>query len=143
VDKARPAQETGETAMTKRILLVDDDQDYLASTQLLLESAGYEVTTAEGVGAAKERMSERRPDAAIVDLMMEDTDGGFGLCYHIKKQDQNIPVIMVTAVEHDTGLRFGANTREDQQWIKADVVLSKPIRFEQLQRELTRLLKED
>ncbi|MBN2445969.1 MAG: response regulator [Phycisphaerae bacterium] len=126
----------------KTILLVDDDVDYLLSTQTRLKAAGYEVETADGVAAAKEQLERRHPDAAIIDLMMEETDGGFGLCYHIKKHSPGVPVIMVSAVTAETGLDFDASTDEERAWIKADAFLAKPIRFEQLQRELNRLLQE-
>ena len=77
---------------------------------------------------------------AIVDLMMENFDDGFRLCYKIKKADKNIPVILVTGVAGETGMDFDASTNEERSWIKADVVLDKPIRFEQLKREMDRLL---
>ncbi len=125
--------------MSKRILLVDDDPDYLLSMEMQLKGAGYDVVTAEGVAAAKDKLATERPDAAIVDLMMEETDGGFALCHHIKRQDDSIPVIMVTAVTSETGLDFSAASG-GSSWVKADAMLAKPVRFEQLQRELDRLL---
>jgi len=128
--------------MSKRVLLVDDDPDFLLSTGTLLRSAGYTVTTAESVADAEGKLAEERPDVAIIDLMMEEFDGGFSLCHSIKKRDASIPVIMVTAVTSDTGLNFDESTGGDRSWIKADALLAKPVRFEQLQRELGRLLKE-
>ena len=128
--------------MSRCILLVDDDPDFLLSIQTMLSSAGYAVTTAEGVAEAEDKLTRQRPDAAIIDLMMEEFDGGFSLCHHIKKLDASIPVIMVTAVTSETGLNFDASTGGDRSWIKADALLAKPVRFEQLRRELDRLLKE-
>ena len=43
-----------------------------------------------------------------------------------------MPVILVTAVASETGLDFDAATAEERGWIKADAVLDKPVRFEQL-----------
>lgn len=127
--------------MATRILLVDDDPDYLAQMQAQLEARGYEVAAADGSRAAEALLAEGRPDLAIVDLMMEHTDGGFSLCYRIKKLDPNIPVLLVTAVASETGLEFDAATNEERSWVKADAVLAKPVRFEQLEREIRRLLK--
>ncbi|MBP7935094.1 MAG: response regulator [Phycisphaerae bacterium] len=126
--------------MATKILVVDDDIDYLAQTQAQLEAAGFEVTTAETVDAARELIGKRKPDLAVVDLMMENFDDGFRLCHAIKKADASIPVILVTAVASETGIDFDASTQEERSWIKADAVLDKPIRFEQLQREIDRLL---
>lgn len=126
--------------MSKRILLVDDDQDFRLSTEMLLQGAGYEVVALPGVGAARTWLAENRPDAAVIDLMMEEDDGGFALCYQIKKLDSEIPVIMVSSVTSETGLDFGTRTEEQRSWIKADAFLAKPVRFEQLQAELQRVL---
>jgi len=125
---------------TKTVLLVDDDLDFLAQHQILLQNIGFTVVTAESQRQAEELLKTQKPDLAIVDLMMEHMDGGFALCYHIKKLDAKIPVILVTAVSSETGLEFDAATKEERSWVKADVMLSKPIRFEQLQREIERLL---
>ena len=73
--------------------------------------------------------------------MMERMDDGFVLCYDIKKKNADIPVIMVTGVSRETGMEFDAATDEERSWLKADVILAKPIRFEQLTREIDRLLK--
>lgn len=128
--------------MTKNILLVDDDSDFLASTGAWLSKAGYDVTTADGVAQARGKLAERLPDAAVIDLMMEEADGGFTLCRHIKNLDARLPVIMVTAVTSETGLNFKNAAGDDHSWIKADALLAKPVRFEQLKRELDRLLKD-
>jgi CheY-like chemotaxis protein len=83
-----------------------------------------------------------RPDLAVVDLMMEDMDGGFVLCHRIKKLDPKIPVIMVTAVSSETGIEFDLASEKGKSWFKADALLTKPARFEQLKREIERLLKQ-
>ena len=124
------------------ILVVDDDVDFLAQQRLLLASAGFEVVTAESEKQAEEVLERLRPDVAVLDLMMEHTDGGFALCYHIKKRDPGIGVILVTGVASETSLTFDAATDEERSWIKADVLLPKPIRQEQLLRAIARLLEE-
>lgn len=127
---------------SKTVLVVDDDVDFLAQEQLHLERAGYRVITAGSRKEAEELLEKERPDLALVDLMMEEVDGGFTLCYHIKRKDPTIPVIMVTAVSSETGMEFDAATSEERQWVKADAMLAKPVRFEQLKRVVDRLLKE-
>ena len=126
---------------TKKILIVDDDIDLLFQLKMELESAGFEVVTAETGEEAEKHLAESSPDLAIVDLMIEQMDTGFVLCYHIKKRDPSIPVILVTGVTRETGMEFDAATDEERSWLKADAILAKPIRFEQLQREIGRLLK--
>lgn len=124
----------------KTILLVDDDEDFVFQQKIQLEALGYRVLTAESKAAAERALLGVRPDLAVVDLMMEDMDAGFTICHHIKRKDKTIPVIMCTGVVSETGLEFDAVTDEEQTWVKADVLLSKPLRFEQLKREIDRLL---
>jgi CheY-like chemotaxis protein len=126
--------------MNKTVLLVDDDPDFLYQQKCQLEAAGFSVVSAENEKQAEKVLATLRPDLAVVDLMMDNVDGGFTLCYHIKKKDAGIPVILVTSVNNETGLHFDAADPEQQSWIKADAFLSKPIRFEQLKKEVDRLL---
>jgi len=126
---------------TKTILVVDDDQDFREQLKLPLTAAGFNVVEAPGQAEAEQILQTLRPDLAILDLMMENMDAGFVLGYHIKKKDPTIPVIMITAVTSETGLEFESG-RTGPSWIKADAILAKPIRFEQLRREIARLLKD-
>ena len=122
------------------VLLVDDDDDFLFQHRLQLESAGFHVIAAQGQKPAEEILARLRPDVAVVDVMMENPDAGFVLCHHIRKKDPSIPVILVTSVNSETGMDFDLATEEDRVWIKADALLAKPIRFEQLLGEIDRLL---
>jgi len=130
------------TCDQKTVLVVDDDPDFVEQQKILLESEGYKVVTAEGQAQAEKVLEDVNPDLAVVDLMMENEDAGFALCYHIKKKYPDTPVILVTNVVAETGQDFDASTQEERSWIKADAVLDKPVRFEQLKRQMDRLLKE-
>lgn len=125
----------------KTVLLIDDDQDFLFMNQTQLEAAGYSVATADSAAEGLKKASEIKPDLVIADLMMEERDAGFTLCYNLKKQFPDMPVVMCSNVVGETGMGFDASTEEEQAWIKADVLLHKPIRFEQLQQEINRLLQ--
>jgi hypothetical protein len=50
-------------------------------------------------------------------------------------------VLLVTGVTSETGFEFDAQTSEERSWIKADGLLPKPIRYEQLIGEVKKLLK--
>ena len=125
----------------KTVLVVDDDIDFLIQTETVLKANGFEVVKAESQKEAEELLQTLKPDLAILDLMMEHFDGGFALAYHVKKLYPGTPVIICSAVTSETGMRFDAATDEEQSWIKADLFLSKPIRHEQLLREINKLLE--
>jgi len=120
------------------VLLVDDDSDFLMQGRLQLEQLGCKVIEAGSRREAASILEHTRPDAAVIDLMMEDPDAGFTLAYQIKSRYPEVPVIMTTAVTQATGLTF--EKVHGQEWIRADVILSKPVRAAQLKAELERLL---
>jgi CheY-like chemotaxis protein len=125
----------------KTVLVVDDDEDFLAQQQLHLQAAGFTVVTA-GDEEEAQRALDARPDLCVLDLMMEHTDSGFTLCHRIKQRYPDVPVVIITAVTAETGLEFDSYTAEERSWVKADAMLAKPVRFEQLLREIERLLPE-
>jgi DNA-binding response OmpR family regulator len=122
----------------KKILLVDDDLDLLEQNKILLESKGFRVVTAEGSKKGWEVFKQELPDAAIVDLIMEEHDSGFILSYKIKKDEhgKNIPVFILTSATYITGFKFGASTEEEKEWIKCDGILNKPIMIDDLVNKL-------
>jgi len=127
---------------TRTVLAVDDDIDILEQVALEMKREGYNVVTAEGQAEAEKLIAEGLQfDMAIVDLMMENMDSGFVLCHHIKKKYPGTPVIILTAVVSETGIDFDATTHEERAWVRADALMDKPVRPEQLQREVARLLK--
>jgi CheY-like chemotaxis protein len=122
------------------ILVVDDDVDILEQTCMILQNAGYKTVEAGGEAEAKELLKTLRPDLAILDLMMENMDSGFILSHLIKKMDPGIPVIIISAVTSQTGLHFDTSSQGEKAWIKADAIMAKGTRPEQLIGEVERLL---
>jgi two-component system, OmpR family, response regulator len=127
--------------MSKKILLVDDDLDFLFQVKLQLEKFGFEVVTADTQKEAEEIIAKMKPDLAILDLMMESEDSGFILSYKLRKKYPDVPIIIATAVSAETGVFFGLESDEERQWIKADRYLEKGITAEQLHKEILKLLK--
>ena len=121
-------------ANPKKILFVDDDIDLLEQDKILLESKGYKVITAETGEEGWKLFQKEKPDAAVIDLIMEQMDSGFVLCHRIKKTElgKRIPVYILTSATYDTGFKFSASTNEEKEWIKCDGILNKPIVLEDL-----------
>jgi len=122
----------------KRILLVDDDLDLLEQNKILIESQNYEVITANSAKEGWEVFKKTKPDACIIDLIMEEHDSGFILCHRIKNDEygKNIPVFILTSATYETGFKFGASTSEEKEWIKADEFVNKPVIIEELVQKL-------
>ncbi|HLN55540.1 MAG TPA: response regulator [Bacteroidales bacterium] len=123
------------------ILIADDDPDYLYQTVYALGKAGYKTLAVESQAEAESVIERLKPSLAIFDLMMESDDSGFILCYKIKRKYPDVPVILATAVSHETGLSFSIDSDREKSWIRADKYLEKGIRPEQLDQEVMKLLK--
>jgi DNA-binding response OmpR family regulator len=124
----------------KTILVVDDDLDILEQYDMMLKADGYKVVQAGGLAEAEETILTVRPDLAILDLMMDEKDAGFVLCNHLKRLYADLPVIIVSNVTPTTGLDFKPRNTEEQAWVRADMMLNKPVVAERLRAEVRRLL---
>jgi len=123
------------------VLIADDDPDYLFQTAFHLRRTGYEVAAVESQAEAEQVISKMKPDIAIFDLMMENDDSGFILCYKLKRKYPEVPVILATGVSRETGMTFGLSSEHEREWIRADLYLEKGVRPEQLELEIRKLLK--
>ncbi len=123
-----------------KILLADDDFDYLFQIQTKLENLGFEVITAETQKEAENIIKITKPDLAIFDLMMENDDSGFILAYRLKSRYPDVPVIIATNVAAETGISF--RLQEQSDWIKADLYLEKGIQTQQLEENIRKLLNQ-
>lgn len=127
---------------SKKVLIADDDYDLLMLMKMELEGMGFDVVAVESQSEAEQQLNSFKPMLAIFDLMMENRDSGFVLSYKAKKKYPDVPVMLVTAVAKETGMKFDATTDEMRDWLRADVVLNKDLRPEQLKAEIDRLLKD-
>jgi diguanylate cyclase (GGDEF)-like protein len=84
--------------LPQKILAVDDEPDILRLTQFLLESWGYEVSTAPNGQEAIETAKSEPPDLILMDVNMEEMNG-FEACERLKSDYMTsaIPVIMLTS----------------------------------------------
>ncbi len=122
-----------------RILVVEDDPDMMDQMKIYLEGEDYEVVAASTQKEAEPLIKPGAFSAAVLDLMMENPDSGFVLSHKIKKLDPKIPVVIVTSVTKETGFYFD-KAHDPKSWIKADAIIHKELRFEQLKAELKRLM---
>jgi DNA-binding NtrC family response regulator len=83
--------------MAEKILIVDDEPDMLKLLSMILrEKTPYEVTTTNNPVEAVELAKTGDFDLVITDLKMPGLDG-LQLLEEVKKKDEDIPVIIITA----------------------------------------------
>jgi two-component system, OmpR family, alkaline phosphatase synthesis response regulator PhoP len=127
-------------AQKKRILIVDDDPDYAAAIEKILKTADYSVSLAGDVKRGMEQIEKEMPDLILLDVMMEQYDDGFNMCYDLKHDDRykDIPIIIITAVTEVTGLKF--NPKTDGEYLEADDYVQKPISADLLLEKVRRFI---
>ena len=119
----------------QRILLVDDDRDFVEATTAVLESiCEVEVAYGGNEGLAKARAS--RPDLILLDVIMPDKDG-FAVCEKLRADPElaDVPVIMLTSLPD--GL---SPTGEARGKLQAEGYLEKPVRPAELLRRVGKFL---
>jgi len=126
--------------MSPSVLLIDDDPDFRLKAKQFLQDAGYSVTEAEGENQAYEIARNKKFDITVVDLTLENSDSGFSLSYHFKRDYPTMPIVLLSSTINEFGISFSLESAAERSWIKADALLNKPIRTEQLVQAVRRLL---
>lgn len=116
-----------------RILVVDDDRAVRESLRRSLSFNGYTVDLAEDGVEALEAITNERPDALVLDVMMPRLDG-LEVCRQLRSTGDDLPILVLTArdsvSERVSGLDAGA-----------DDYLPKPFALEELLARLRALLR--
>lgn len=123
-----------------KILVVDNDYDFVEMNKTVLEEGGYEVACAYSMREALDKLKVARPDLIVLDLMMEKHDSGFTFAKEVKSDPllSSIPILMLTSVAKATGFAF--SQRLDGYWMKTDEFVNKPVSPEQLLAKVEDLL---
>jgi two-component system, OmpR family, response regulator len=96
-----------------RVLIVEDDRHEAEALQALLASKRFAPEIARDGGQAHSSFVMRMPDAVLLDLILPNGVTGFEVCERMKRENRNVPVIIVTAIDRDDSrdlaLRCGAD----------------------------------
>jgi Lrp/AsnC family transcriptional regulator for asnA, asnC and gidA len=122
-----------------RILVVDDDPDFVEITRRTLVAEGYEVTSANCGEAALARMRVSRPDLVILDIMMRGILDGLRTAREMRSEGElrAVPILLISSIS-DSG--FGS-LLPPHEALPADNLLVKPLDHSLLVGEIRRLLR--
>ncbi len=135
--KTRPAPKK-ERAKAK-ILLVDDDPDFIEATKQILIASQYDVVTAKDGDEGIAKARHENPDLILLDVIMPGKDG-YTVCYELRKiaQTRPIPVIMLTAVgQQFSKPEYGVDIAIDHL---ADDYIDKPVNTSTLLKKIEKHL---
>ena len=111
---------------THSVLYVEDDPDFREAVEAMLEEGGYQVEAVATAEAGLAAFQAHRPDAVLLDLMLEEVDSGVTLATRIRALDREVPILLLTSV--------GDALMAAQDWGQLGVtgVLQKPINADTL-----------
>ena len=113
--------------MSWSVLIVDDEPLTQDMLRLMLEPAGFRVTSAEHGVEALEKIQESKPDIVLLDVMMPHVDG-ITVCKKLRSDPKTaaLPVIMLSGKTHlnavEEGLDAGANRYLSKPMSRADLI---------------------
>lgn len=105
--------------MQANIVVIEDDQDISTFLKEILSEQGYQIFTAPTGTKGLEAVEKFSPELVLLDLKLPDIDGE-SVCRQLKKNDQDIKVIMLTAKDTSEDLARGLG-------LGADDYITKPI----------------
>ena len=113
-----------------KVLLIDDDVDFVEVNKTLLEAKDHEVVCAHNGQEGREKARAEKPDVIVLDVMMEKKTSGFEVARDLRADEttKNIPIIMLTAVNQEVPWKFGA----DEMWLPVDEFIEKPVKPDRL-----------
>ncbi len=117
-----------------KIMIVDDDPDFVDSISRLLKSKGHELTTVYDTEGVIEQLEQNPHDVLILDVMFpENAAAGFHLAQEIRKHQSlsRLPILILSAINTKFPMGFGPGDIDDA-WLPVQDFLEKPIDFDVL-----------
>lgn len=112
---------------TKKILIIDDNQDYVFTMKTFLTRNGFQTLTASDGQKGIEQVQKEKPDLILLDVMMEALYSGFDVCKKVKNDPelQHIPIISISGMKDELGVQFDKD--RDAEYFSPDVFFDKPV----------------
>lgn len=127
--------------MGKRVLMIDDDPEFVDAISNLLDARGYDMVTASNGkdGIAKAR--QENPDIILLDVMMTTKSEGFDVARELHGDEnlKEIPVVLMTGIRKEMALPFGFEA--DENWLPVRQVLEKPVKPEVLLKTVDKYIR--
>jgi DNA-binding NtrC family response regulator len=84
----------------KKVLVVDDEIDFLEMLRLRLEANNYEVITAMNGNEALDKVKNEKPDALLLDILMPGLNG-IDVLKKIRKENERLPIFIITGFSNE------------------------------------------
>jgi CheY-like chemotaxis protein len=121
-----------------KILVVDDDPDFVSATKIVLEKYDHEVISASSGDTGYQRAKDDRPDLVLLDVIMDTVLDGLSVSQrmHDDPDLRDIPIIMVTSIANTDY----AELFPTDEYIHINAFMSKPFSGDELMRQVNKYL---
>ncbi|OIN93069.1 MAG: hypothetical protein AUJ21_06175 [Anaerolineae bacterium CG1_02_58_13] len=128
--------------MTKRLLIVDDDPDYVAGIKSILEAADYSVDAAYNPKDGFQALQSGSYDLLLLDIMMGRGAEGVALARKIRKDPKLrwMPVLIITGIREQIAFLFPGQPVHPH-FVEFDELVEKPVEPKLLLEKVSALLK--
>jgi CheY-like chemotaxis protein len=98
----------GITMGTKKILIIDDNPDFIFTMETFLKRSGFTTLSAQDGKKGVETAQKEHPDLILLDVMMETLYSGFEVCKRIRTDPQlkSTPIIGISGMADELGVRY-------------------------------------
>ncbi len=122
-----------------KILVVDDDPDFVEITRTILEANGYEVATAANGDQALKIMRKNPPDLVLLDIMMSHVLDGLELSRVLSEDPalKKVPIVMVSSITDSPS----AGMFPTDEYLPIDAWISKPVQPKDLLQKVAQFIK--
>jgi len=92
-----------------RILIVEDDRDFVGALTAILSNQPYGIDVAHTREDAMKKIEQHKPDLILLDIMLDKVDDGFTICRELKADSEyhDIPIVALSAISRDAGIDPG------------------------------------
>ena len=110
-----------------KVVLIDDNADFLFTMKTFLTRNGFEVFTADDGEKGIHLVRKERPDLVLLDVMMETLFSGFEVCKQIRSNEdlKDTPIIGISGMSEALGLKH--DQWPDWEYFRPDEFLDKPV----------------
>jgi CheY-like chemotaxis protein len=124
----------------KKVLIIDDDPDFVSALEALFRSSGFDVRTAVNGKEGMQLAKSYQPDLITLDVMMSERTEGFFTLQELRRSPglSQTPVIVISSIYADQPV---FRVSPEAGWLPANLFLPKPVDPARLLEEARRLME--
>lgn len=128
--------------MSKRLLIIDDDPDFVAGIKAILDNAGYEVDVAYDPKTGLQTLQSRPYDLLLLDIMMGRGAEGVMIARKLRKDPKlrTLPVLIITGIREQIAFLFPGQPVHPH-FVEVDELIEKPVEPQVLLDKVSTLLR--